>query len=143
MRKLGFLAVLLLLGLPSFAAADDSVIFAGGTVSSIKAGTTGSLDLSSGAALSFNSSGSTFEIPYTAIDFWEQTNELAVHLGVAPTIAVGIVAARGHNHYVRINYVDSNHVTQIVVFQVPKRVLRYLVPALESRALSAHRVLSK
>jgi len=132
------MVMFLTLALPAFAAGDDGVAYAGGTVSQIKAGAAGSLDLSSGAALRFSSSSGDLDIPYSAIDSWQHTNEPAVHLGVLPAIAVGAVAARKRNQYLRITYTDSDHVTQVAVFQVPKRMLRYIVPALESRAPNAH-----
>jgi hypothetical protein len=133
MRKLASLLMLLSLAAPSFAAGDEGVIFTG-TTSQIKAGAAGSLDLSSGSALRFTSTDGTLEIPYSAIDSWAHSNEAAVHLGVLPAIAVGAVAARKRNEFIRITFADGNHVTQVAVFQVPKRMLRYLMPALESRA---------
>jgi hypothetical protein len=137
MRNLVRLLLLLSLGAPSFAAGDDPVIYAGGTVSPPKAGATCSLDLSSGAALRFTSSDGTLEIPYSTIESFEHSNEVAVHLGVAPAIAVGMVAARKRNHFVRITFKDSNQVAQVAVFQVPKAMPIFLMPMLEAGAPQA------
>jgi len=137
MRKTSLLFILLLLAAPALASGQD-ITYAGGTVASVKAGAAGSLDLSSGTTLRFNSLGGSLEVPYAAIRSYHASSEVAVHLGVAPTIAVGLVAARKRNHFVRITYQDSNHVTQVAVFQVPNTMLRYLMPALESRAPQAH-----
>jgi len=133
MRNLVSLIMLVALAVPAIAASDEGVIYAGGTIAQPKAGAAGALDLSSGAVLRFTGPDGALEIPYDAIESFEHTNEVAVHLGVAPAIAVGIVAARRRNHFVRITCKDSNHVAQVAVFQVPKSTIAFLMPALAAR----------
>jgi hypothetical protein len=146
MRELAMAPVLVLmvsaLAAPAWAGGDGEVHFAGGTVIQVKAGAAGTLDLSSGTVLRFASSNGALEIPYTAIDSWEHTNE-KLRLGVAPAIAVGMVAPRKHSDYIRISYIDDKHAMQVVVFEVPKQMLLYLMPALESRAPNCHWLLNK
>lgn len=134
MRKL--IAVFLLLATASFlfAADDNNVTYTGGTAPQVKEGAAGRFDFSSATQLRFVSSGTVLEIPYTAIESFAHTREAAVHLGVAPAIAVGLVAARRHNHFVRIIWKDSNKVSQVAVFEVPKSVTTYLMPALQARS---------
>jgi hypothetical protein len=142
MGKLATVLMICALAAPAWAGSDEAVHFAGGTVTQVKTGAAGTLDLSSGAVLRFASSRGTLEIPYAGIDSWEHTNE-KLRLGVAPAIAVGIVAPRKHSEYIRISYIDDKHAMQVVVFEVPKPMLRYLMPALESRAPNCHWLLNK
>jgi hypothetical protein len=104
----------------------------------MKEGSAGKFDFSSAGQLRFVSSGTVLEIPYNGIESFAHTKEAAVHLGVAPAIAVGLVAARRHNHFVRITYKDSNQLPQVAVFEVPKSMTVYLMPMLEATAPQAH-----
>jgi len=138
MRKT--IAALLLLAAASllFAADDGDVTYMGGTATQMKEGAAGRFDFSSASQLRFVSAGAVLEIPYGGIESFQHTREAAVHLGVAPAIAVGLVAARRHNHYVRITYKDANQVLQVVVFEVPKAMTAYLMPMLKARSPQAH-----
>jgi hypothetical protein len=137
MYKALWALILLAIAAPVLAADGDDVTYAGGTAPQLKEGTAGRFDFSSATHLRFVSSGAVLEIPYNGIESFEHSKEVAVHLGVAPAIAVGLVAARRHNHFVRITYKDSNQVPQAVVFEVPKASTKFLMPALEARAPQA------
>ena len=65
--------------------------YAGGSIQSITPGAVGHLDLSSETMLLFAYSGGSLAVPYTAMEFYEYSQEVAHHLGVAPAIAVGLV----------------------------------------------------
>ncbi len=137
MRKAVWVFMLLAIAAPVFAADGDNVSYAGGTVSQLKEGAAGRFDLSSGTQLRFVSAGSVLEIPYNGIESFEHTKEVAVHLGVAPAIAVGLVASRKRNHFVRITYKDSNQSLQVAVFEIPKTMPIFIMPMLEARAPQA------
>lgn len=137
MRRV-FMIVILLGMVPLAFASGDDVLYAGGTVPQLKIGDSGRLDFSLSTRLQFVSSRGTLEVPYCGIESFEHTKEVAVHLGVAPAIAVGLVAARKRNHFVRITYLDCNQVAQVVVFQVPQNMPAFLIPALEARAPQAY-----
>jgi hypothetical protein len=134
MRKV--ITVLLLLATANFlfAADDGNVTYTGGTAPQVKEGSAGRFDFSSAAQLRFVSSVTVLEIPYGNIESFQHTKEAAVHLGVAPAIAVALVAARRHNHFVRIIWKDSNQLPQVAVFEVPKSMTAYLMPMLEARS---------
>lgn len=138
MRKPGLLLISLACVLPACAAQDANVIYAGGTVLQLKAGAAGSFDFSSGAQLRFVAGVSAMEIPYSSVESFLHSKEVAVHLGVAPAMAVGLVASRRRNHFIRITYKDGNHVSQVAVFEVPKEMPAYLMPLLEARSPQAH-----
>src|ERR1700683_4468597 len=71
MHKLAMVLMLCAVAARAWAGGDEDVHFAGGTVTQLKAGAVGALDLSSGTVLRFASSTGALEIPYTAIDSWE------------------------------------------------------------------------
>src|ERR1700679_3331815 len=101
MRKVITCFLLLVTASFLFAADDNNVTYAGGTAPQVKEGTAGRFDFSSTTQLRFVSSGTVLEIPYAGIDSFAHTKEAAVHLGVPPAIAVALIAARRHNHFVR------------------------------------------
>jgi hypothetical protein len=103
----------------------------------VKEGSAGRFDFSSAGQLRFVSSETVLEIPYSGIESFQHSKEAAVHLGVAPAIAVGLVAARRHNHFVRITWKDGNQLPQVAVFEVPKAMTAYLMPMLEARSPQA------
>ena len=139
--------VVLLLALSACAAAADDVVYMGGTVSGLQPEITGRLDINDPNSLVFESksgesktgenNSSKTPIPFSAITSYEYTRELTHHLGVLPTIAVGLVRTRKHRHYVRINWREAEGPEQIALFEVPKQMPKSLLPILQARAPKA------
>ena len=138
MQKALFTLLTLVLVAPAFAVGGSQVFYVGGTVSQLKDGTTGRLDLTSADELRFVYMGGTLQIAYDSIEAFQHSKEVAVHLGVAPAVAVALVAHRKKNHFVRISFTDADHLQQVVVFEVPKKMPIFLMPALEARSPQAH-----
>ncbi len=134
MNKLMTFFLLFALALPVLAVDDGQVMYAGGTVPALSAGTVGRLDTTSEAALTFEHSGMKLLIPYAAIESFEYSTEVTRHLGVMPAIAVGLVKMRRHRHYFRISYRGADNVPQVAVFEVPKHMPRTLQAVLAARA---------
>ena len=134
MRKVIFAILMLAGAIPAFAVEGSNVAYTGGTIPQLKDGMVGTFDLTRGSGLLFVYSGGSFEIPYSRIESFEHTQEVAVHLGVAPAIAVGLVKRRRRNHFVRITFKDSDNVHQVVVFEIPKTMPPVLMPTLAARA---------
>jgi hypothetical protein len=132
-RKL--LAVFLILALRvSAAAADDGqAIYFGGTVPALAAGAIGRLDTASETSLTFDYTSNKLAIPYTSIESFRYSTEVAHHLGVLPAIAVGLVKKRERRHFFRISYRDANGTSQVALFEVPKRRSPSLKAVLETR----------
>jgi hypothetical protein len=120
--------------LSALAVEDGEVVYIGGTVAALKAGTLGNLDTTSPTALTFEYSGSKLAIPFARIDSFEYSQRLARHLGVLPTIAVGLVKQRQRKHFLRISYHDESNTSQVAVFEVPKGTPRALLAILQVRA---------
>lgn len=134
MRKAPIAILMLAIVTPAFAVEGSEVAYMGGTVPQLKEGVVGKFDLTSGAGVLFVYSGGSLEIPYGSIESYEHTQEVAVHLGVAPAIAVGLVKRRRRNHFVRITFKDGDGVHQVVVFEIPKTMPAVLMPTLAARA---------
>ena len=134
MKKIVGLCLLLLLPLATIAVENGQVMYAGGTVVTLKEGTIGRLDTTSPTALTFECSGSQLVIPFAKIDSYEYSQQVARHLGVLPAIATGLVRHRQKRHFLRIAYKEENNAQQVAIFEVPKQMPRTLLAILQVRA---------
>jgi hypothetical protein len=137
MRKVVLAFLILAVVTPAFAVEGSEVAYTGGTVPQLKQGVVGSFDLTRNTGLVFVYPGGSLDIPYSRIESYEHTQEVAVHLGVAPAIAVALVKHRRKNHFMRITFKDSDDVHQVVVFEIPKTMPPVLMPTLVARAPAA------
>jgi hypothetical protein len=137
MKRIAALFLLLVIAMPAAAVEDGDVMYSGGTVPGLASGAIGRLDTASETSLTFQSSGATLVIPYAKIDSFEYTEQVARHLGVLPAIAVGLVKARQHKHFIRISFHGENPSLQVAVFEVPKQMPQSLLAILRSRAPQA------
>jgi len=125
----------LLVSLSAFALDDGHAKYVGGTVPGVTAGTVGRLDTTSETSLTFQHAGNLVEIPYASIQSFEYSKEVARHLGVLPTIAIGLIKVRQHRHFFRISYrAPGAAAAQVVIFEVPKHTPRTLQAILQTRA---------
>jgi hypothetical protein len=122
---------------PAYALEGSDAVYVGGTISQLKVGGTGSFDFSRGTGLVFQYAGGSFEIPYQQIESYEHSKEVAIHLGVAPAIVVGLIKKRKRNHFVRITFKDGDNLNQVAVFEISYRLPQTLMPILAARAPSA------
>lgn len=134
MRRVVLVLLVIAIAVPAFALEGAEVAYVGGTVSHLQQGAVGKLDLTSGKELVFLTQGIRLEIPYDRMESYQHSQELAVHLGVAPTIAVVLVKHRRRIHFMRITYKDNAGEPQVVVFEVPKTMPMVLMPILVARA---------
>ena len=133
MKSFKLVCFFLAFSISALAVEGDQVMYAGGTAPGITAGLAGRLNTTSDEALTFESSVGNLAIPYTTIESYDYSTEVARHLGVMPAIAVGLVKMRRHRHYFRISYRDQKGVAQVAVFEVPKQMPRALKAVLEAR----------
>jgi len=134
LKKLGAFCLLLVMSLPVGAVEREQVKYLGGTVADLQAGLVGRLDTTSGTMLTYEYAGNKLVIPYAKIDSFEYSVDDARHLGVLPAIAVAPVRKRQRRHFFRISYHDESNVSQVVIFEVPKRMPRTLLAVLQVRA---------
>ena len=128
---------LLILSLSASAVDGSHAKYVGGTLPGVTPGIVGRLDTTSDTSLIFEHAGHRVEIPYAAIESHKYSKEVARHLGVLPTIAVGLLKVRQHRHFFRISYrVPGAAAAQVVIFEVSKQMPRTLEAILETRAPS-------
>jgi hypothetical protein len=138
MRKAILVTLALAIAVPAIATEGADVAYTGGTLSQLNQGAIGKFDLTSGSELLFVYPGGKLEIPYDRIEFFAHSQEVAVHLGVAPAIAVDLVKRRKRNHFLRITFRDAGNVHQVAVFEIPKTMPIVLMPTLVARAPMAN-----
>jgi hypothetical protein len=134
MKKLVGLCLLLILPLVTIAVESGQVLYAGGTVTTLKEDTIGRLLITSPTELTFESPGSQLVIPFSRIDSYEYSQQVARHLGVLPAIATGLVRHRQKRHFLRIAYKGEDNLQQVVIFELPKQMPRTLLAILQARA---------
>lgn len=134
MTRFAVFCLLLSMAAAAGASEIEHVKYVGGTEKALLEGAPGRLDTSSQNSLVFESSGKKLDIPYAEIESFTFSEEVAHHLGVLPAIAVALVRKRERKHFVRIVYRDERSVTQVVVFEVPKRTPQALLAILQARA---------
>jgi hypothetical protein len=134
MRKVIGLCLLVVLPLAATAVENGQVMYAGGTVATLKEGMIGNLVTTSPTALTFEASGSQLIIPFANINSYEFSEQVARHLGVLPAIGTGLVRHRQKRHFVRIAYKEENNANQVAIFEVPKQMPRILLAILQVRA---------
>ncbi len=134
MRKIVWLCLLLALPPKTIAVENGEVMYAGGTVVTLKEGTIGRLITTSPTALTFESSGGQLVIPFAKIESYGYSQQMARHLRVLPAIATGLVRHRQKRHFLRISYKEENNAQQVAIFEVPKQMPRTLLAILQLRA---------
>jgi hypothetical protein len=107
--------------------------YVGGTVPNVTEGQVGRLDTTVDRNLVFEYGSSRVEIPYASMQRYQYTQRLARRMGVAPTIAVGIVKRRQRRHIVEVFFRDASGVNQVAVFEVSKDRAAPVVAVLNAR----------
>jgi hypothetical protein len=132
MKRFTILLLISVFATSAVAIEQGQVMYSGGTLP-IKEGVIGHLDTSSETALVFVAPAAKISIPYSKIETFQYTEELARHLGVLPTIAVGLLKHRQRRHFFRIAFLDEHDVAQVAVLEVSKDMPRTLRAVLQVR----------
>lgn len=127
-------AVMLLTGLPAWAAEGGEASYTSGTVPTTKVGATGTLDCTKPEVIEFHSSSGDFSIPYAKITAARYHEENRFRLGVLPAIAVGLLKARSKRHIVTITWKDEKDLPQVARFEMSKQASMALVTVIRVRA---------
>lgn len=135
MKRLLTALLILSLAVPAFASGVEGadVKYVSGTIASMMEGVVGRLDTAAGNALVFEHGGSRLEIAYASIQRFQYTQPLARRLGVAATIAVGVVKRRQRRHVVEVYFRDTAGVNQVAIFEVSKDRAGSIVAVLNAR----------
>jgi hypothetical protein len=138
LKKLVATLLTITFAVPMFAFVEnDQVEYIGGTVATVAPGTVGKLDTTNEKDLRFVAGAAALNIPYSKIDSYQYTVEVAHHLGVVPTLAIVMLKYRQRRHYFRISYRDDEDKPQSVVLEVSKEMPKAVSAVLEARAPKA------
>ncbi|HXR40110.1 MAG TPA: hypothetical protein VN776_13515 [Terracidiphilus sp.] len=121
-------------GVPAFAVEGKEAAYVAGTGQTVKEGTVGVLNTSSATALVFESSGGQISIPYARVVSYQYRQEVKVHLGVLPAIAVGLVKRRAKRHFVTITWKGDGDQREVVTLEVSKTEPEILLGLLRALA---------
>jgi len=138
MKKLIYLALLIFATIPAFAVTGTDVQLLASTLPGVTPGRVGQLDTTIPQQLIFRVPNQPdLNMPYAQITEFSSRQEVTHHLGVLPAIAVGLIAARRHSHFLSITFTDANGTPQIATFEVAKDAVELLRPVLLARARQA------
>lgn len=135
MRAMLVALLIVSLAVPALASSVEGsdVMYLGGSVSDVKEGTVGRLDLTAAPALVFEHGDNRVAIPYASIQRFQYSQRLARRLGVAATIAVVLVKHRQRRHVIELYFQDSNGVSQVAMFELSKDRAAPVVAVLNAR----------
>jgi hypothetical protein len=121
----------------AFASEPDQATYAIGTMQTVKAGATGTVDASSPSELVFRSGASQFAIPYAQVISYNWRDELKKPLGILPTIAMALVIWPPKTYYVTITWHGEHDAAEVATFEVSKLESKGLTAVLQARAPDA------
>ena len=131
------LMLAVLIASPALALEPNQAVYIGGSAA-IAPDTLGTLDTTSPTALVFHfkqpdGAAGQVAINYSGIRTVNGRNEVTHHLGVAPAIAVGLLAARQRRYFVTLTWTDEAGVAQAAEIEVPRREQQPLVTLIRAR----------
>jgi hypothetical protein len=132
-------ALLIVLFSPTLALALEpgQAVYIGGSAA-IAADTPGTMDTTSSPTLFFrykkpDGNVGDIGIDYSAIKTAYANNEVRHHLGVAPAIAVGLLAARQRRYFVTLAWTDKEGTPQAAKIEISKRDQDTLMAVIHAR----------
>jgi hypothetical protein len=138
-KLVGFALVagMVLKGTQAHAVEGKEVAYVSGTSQTIKEGVVGVLNTSSATDLVFEAGSGRISIPYTRVVSYQYRQEVKVHLGVLPAIAVGLVKKRARRHLVTIIWQGEGNQREVMTLEVAKTEPQALLALLRARATEA------
>jgi hypothetical protein len=134
MRTRFIAVILLLVTAPVFGDVyKGQTMYVGGTAGFAE-GTYGKLEMQNERALVFTHESAKLTIPYAAIKSFQYRQERARRLGVALTIAVGVLKRLQRRHFFNIDYVDEKGTAQTAIFEVAKDDAATVYAVLKTKA---------
>lgn len=126
-----------LIASPALALDPNQALYIGGSPA-IAPDTLGTLDTTQPTALIFHvkqpdGAARELAIKYSSIHTVDARNEVTHHLGVAPAIAVGLLAARQRRYFITLTWTDEAGVAQAAEIEVPRREQQPLLTIIRAR----------
>ena len=130
-------AVLALLSLSLLSAARDTgerVLYKGGTVTGMAAGSAARIDVIQDDVLEISAGGRLIRIPWNDINTLEYGMRVSRRYVEAVLISPVFLAAKRRTHYLTIGYTDADSRPQAMVLQVGKEAIRTLLVSIEAKS---------
>jgi hypothetical protein len=119
-----------LTALPLLASRAECV---GGTVSEVRAGDVGALDVSDERYLAFFGRKRQYRVPYDRVRLLEYGQTVNRRLVMGAVISPMFLLAKSRKHFLSISFLDEEGRGQALVFRVDKQDIRALLLSLEVR----------
>jgi hypothetical protein len=121
----------------AFALEPNQAVYIGGSVA-IPGDTPGRMDTSSPMTLLFHykkpdGTAGQIGVDYAAIKTAYPGDEVTHHLGVAPAIAVGLIAARRRRYFVTLTWTDEKGISQAAQIEISKHDQQPLLAVIRAR----------
>lgn len=134
---LGPVLVLALGAAPAHALEHNQAVYEGGSAA-IPVGSLGTFDTSlpTTLLLHFAAPGGApvqIAIDYASMKTAQPSRQVAHRLGVAPAIAVGLLAAREHRYFLTLTWTDPSGIAQVAVLEVPRNDQAPLLAVIRAR----------
>jgi len=113
---------------------SHAAMYAGGTVGSIKQGTTGELATEDEKVLIFGYKGGKLSIPYDRINDLEYGQKAGRRLGLAIAVSPFFLLSKKRKHFLTIGYQDESDKQQAAIFELGKHTVRTTLASLEARS---------
>jgi hypothetical protein len=135
MKRVATILILVLLAEPLAWAGLDSkkAMYVGGTVSSLKEGTEGTVSEKNEDHWIFQHSGGAFQVPYDHVNDLEYGQKAGRRLGVAIAVTWMALFSKKRKHFLTVGYTDENGKQQAAVFELGKDIVRVTLASLEAR----------
>ena len=127
--------IVLCLSVCCMAVEDGQVRYLGGTLDNSKVGAVGRLDLSSPGSITYEAGTLLFTIPYARIVSYQYNEEVTHHLGVLPSVAVGLLKHRQRRHVFTIVYLNDQQTKQVTVIEVSKNAAGSVKAVLDAKGV--------
>lgn len=114
--------------------ASNKAAYVGGTITNIKAGAEGTLDVSGPEKAVFKSKDGLLEIPYKSIESLEYGQKAGRRVGVAVEVTWVALFSKKRKHYLTVTYFDPQGARQGAVFELGKDIVRPTVLSLQVKS---------
>lgn len=115
------------------AAPQTRADYLGGTVATLAAGQTGSLEVTDEHYLAFYSRGGQVRVPYDRIELLEYGQKVDRRLLLAIVLSPMFLLSKQHKHFLTVGYMDEDGNHQAILFRIDKNAIRAALVGLEAR----------
>jgi hypothetical protein len=112
----------------------DKLMYVGGTIVSLKAGTEGKSSTATDKTFEFDYKKGKLLIPYDQINSLEYGQKAGRRIGVAIAVTPIALLSKKRKHFLTLNYLDDKQAQQAAVFEMGKDTVRVTLATLEARS---------